>query len=357
MENGSNGEPQVVGGTSGSPQTRVEKISKSRRQGEDTTAQEKVEPSPKEKVELTDEEKVRDNKVAESEGWDNAPQALKSVKSWTGNEYARFTDIPEHERKFVSGVRKLIDQHTDPADAIKASYKYLEQAVKSGEITKEYADELASKVSESFTKKKAARGKLAEAVAETTKVKRAKFKQKFISEYNAIKEKFKSRIKGEKIGAKAVESKYKELRDSFNEFIKQAKSDKSLNIDEKNIVKMSKLINEIKNEKTLQKALDYISDVSVANDFADLKDKARTLRGRIKPKNFGTKSSEVAKFKEINPSDITDWETMQKYVDTAEALLRGKVGDVSLLGNIESITKAIKPKVKEVDFDSVKTYG
>jgi hypothetical protein len=287
---------------------------------------EAVETTPK----LSEEEKAKDNKAAEADGWKNAPYAINSINSWVDGTYKSFKEIPTYIKKFVAGVRSLIDQHTDPSDAIKASRKYLDQAVSDGEITQEQADEISNKVSNNFTKKREAKNKLGEAIAETTKLGKSNLKQTMVNGLTLIKEKFKSRIKGEKIGEKNTKTFYKDLRDKFIEQYRQDKKGGNINLKEKNERRLISLINGIKNEKTLEKALDYLKDVSKSNDFADKKDEARALRKKIVPKKAGNKINEVKTFKDINPSDINDETELDKYIESAKALINGKTADLDI---------------------------
>jgi hypothetical protein len=143
-------------------------------------------------------------------------------------------DVDEGLRKqltnFIGGIKTLVDQGTSIVDSIKASRKYLDQIVDSGEITKDQADEISNIVSEAFTPKTEAKGSLAEAIGKSTTINNADFKSKSVNEYQAIKDVFKAYFDGIKLGTKeakaAAKEKINELKEGFRDKLKELASKK-----------------------------------------------------------------------------------------------------------------------------------
>jgi hypothetical protein len=138
-------------------------------------------------------------------------------------------DVDENLRKqltnFIGGIKTLVDQGTSINDSIKASRKYLDQIVDSGEITKDQADEISNIVADAFTPKTEVKGSLAEAIGKSTTINNADFKNKSVNEYQAIKDVFKAYFDGIKLGTKeakaAAKEKINELKEGFRDKIKE----------------------------------------------------------------------------------------------------------------------------------------
>lgn len=297
-------------------------------------------PTPQKEgvIELTEEQKTKHNNQAQRLGWENAPQAINSINKRLGTNYKSWEAIPKYVKEFVSSFRNAVEkQKTDFNVALKAAYKYLDMAVKDGNITREQADELANMAAQKETPKTEKKGTLAEGVAATTQVNQAKLKEKKVTALQNMKDMFTQFFRGERKGAKEKAKLIENLNRSFAEYIKEQ------GFDDQRIKKILKYIGTIKSVKQFNNAIieldkmienrEYLDNVNEAVKLK--KDLAKRLKSNTR--TFGNYAQRAKEFSTINPKKILDNEQLLNYIQIAKQLLEPKVPNVSVLDNVQSI--------------------
>jgi hypothetical protein len=287
-----------------------------------------VNEQPQTSATMTDEQKEKNNKAAQSKGWDNAPQAINSINKRAKTQYKTWGEIPKHVINYISGIRNAELQGTDKATALKAAYKYLEMEVKDGNITKEQADELANTVSASYTPKtKSPQGTLGEGVEATTQVGLANLKKEFISKFNALKEKFKSLEKGRKQGIMSTKALIAELQNLAKEYDKATGVDKATKSPRTERTLRNRR-GGIRTFKDLDAYKRYVDKVVKDGNYADKVTKAKGIAKKIQKltdskKLTASDRSYIANLEFLKPNMVSNIDEYIQLLEKFEQSLRG----------------------------------